>query len=115
MAQGCGLGAWGGVLPVSGGRAHSLLHGSLLSCPTVQPDPPANITVTAVDGNPRWLSVTWQDPPSWNSYFYRLQFELRYRAERSKTFTTWMVSSSFTLDRREAGVTVLAAAAWGRL
>ncbi|KAF5924235.1 hypothetical protein HPG69_007455 [Diceros bicornis minor] len=57
----------------------------------LQPDPPVNITVTAVDRNPRWLSVTWQDPPSWNSYFYRLHFELRYRAERSKTFTTWMV------------------------
>uniref|UniRef100_A0A8D1BTF5 Interleukin-6 receptor subunit alpha n=1 Tax=Sus scrofa TaxID=9823 RepID=A0A8D1BTF5_PIG len=57
----------------------------------LQPDPPVNITVSAVDRNPRWLSVTWQDPPSWNSYFYRLQFELRYRAERSKTFTTWMV------------------------
>ncbi|XP_070124220.1 interleukin-6 receptor subunit alpha isoform X3 [Equus przewalskii] len=57
----------------------------------LQPDPPVNITVTAVDGNPRWLSVTWQDPPSWNSYFYRLHFELRYRAERSKTFTMWMV------------------------
>ncbi|XP_027467807.2 interleukin-6 receptor subunit alpha isoform X2 [Zalophus californianus] len=57
----------------------------------LQPDPPANVTVTAVDGNPRWLSVTWKDPPSWNSYFYRLQFELRYRAERSQTFTTWMV------------------------
>ncbi|XP_054567361.1 interleukin-6 receptor subunit alpha isoform X1 [Eptesicus fuscus] len=57
----------------------------------LRPDPPVNITVTAVDRNPRWLTVTWQDPPSWNSYFYRLQFELRYRAERSKTFTTWMV------------------------
>ncbi|EPY86592.1 interleukin-6 receptor subunit alpha isoform 2 [Camelus ferus] len=57
----------------------------------LQPDPPVNITVSAVDRNPRWLSVTWQDPPSWNSYFYRLQFEVRYRAERSKTFTTWMV------------------------
>ncbi|XP_059788541.1 interleukin-6 receptor subunit alpha isoform X3 [Balaenoptera ricei] len=57
----------------------------------LQPDPPVNVTVTAVDRNPRWLSVTWQDPPSWNSYFYRLQFELRYRAERSKTFTMWMV------------------------
>nr|XP_044613886.1 interleukin-6 receptor subunit alpha isoform X2 [Equus asinus] len=57
----------------------------------LQPDPPVNITVTAVDRNPRWLSVTWQDPPSWNSYFYRLHFELRYRAERSKTFTMWMV------------------------
>ncbi|KAB0396326.1 hypothetical protein E2I00_015561, partial [Balaenoptera physalus] len=58
---------------------------------SMQPDPPVNVTVTAVDRNPRWLSVTWQDPPSWNSYFYRLQFELRYRAERSKTFTMWMV------------------------
>ncbi|EPQ08555.1 Interleukin-6 receptor subunit alpha [Myotis brandtii] len=57
----------------------------------LQPDPPVNITVTAVDRNPRWLTVTWRDPPSWNSYFYRLQFELRYRAERSKTFTTCMV------------------------
>ncbi|XP_045672543.1 interleukin-6 receptor subunit alpha [Phyllostomus hastatus] len=57
----------------------------------LQPDPPVNITVAAVDRNPRWLSVSWQDPPSWNTYFYRLQFELRYRAKRSKTFTTWMV------------------------
>ncbi|XP_029791929.1 interleukin-6 receptor subunit alpha isoform X2 [Suricata suricatta] len=57
----------------------------------LQPDPPVNVSVTAVPGNPRWLRVTWQDPPSWNSYFYKLRFELRYRAERSKTFTTWMV------------------------
>lgn len=72
------------------------------SFPTVQPDPPVNVTVTAVPGNPRWLRVTWRDPPSWNSYFYRLQFELRYRAERSKTFTTWMVSSPSTSGRRRA-------------
>uniref|UniRef100_A0AAA9SXV3 Interleukin-6 receptor subunit alpha n=1 Tax=Bos taurus TaxID=9913 RepID=A0AAA9SXV3_BOVIN len=57
----------------------------------LQPDPPVNITVSAVDRNPRWLSVTWQDPPSWNSYYYRLQFELRYRTERSETFTTLML------------------------
>ncbi|KAF3822904.1 hypothetical protein GH733_010340 [Mirounga leonina] len=68
------------------GRPHTFEGYGIL-----QPDPPANVTVTAVDGNPRWLSVAWKDPPSWNSYFYRLQFELRYRAERSKTFTTWMV------------------------
>uniref|UniRef100_A0A8C9KSA0 Ig-like domain-containing protein n=1 Tax=Panthera tigris altaica TaxID=74533 RepID=A0A8C9KSA0_PANTA len=68
----------------------------------LQPDPPVNVTVTAVPGNPRWLRVTWRDPPSWNSYFYRLQFELRYRAERSKTFTTWMVSSPSTSGRRRA-------------
>ncbi|ELK02823.1 Interleukin-6 receptor subunit alpha [Pteropus alecto] len=57
----------------------------------LQPDPPVNITVTPVDRNPRWLSVTWQDAPSWNSHFYRLQFELRYRAEKSKVFTTLLV------------------------
>ncbi|KAF0880568.1 IL6RA protein, partial [Crocuta crocuta] len=58
---------------------------------SVQPDPPVNVTVTAVPRNPRWLRVSWQDPPSWNSSFYKLRFELRYRAERSRTFTTWMV------------------------
>lgn len=60
--------------------------------PTVQPDPPANITVTSVPGNSRWLRVSWQDPPSWNSHYYRLKFELRYRALRAKTFTTWQVN-----------------------
>ncbi|XP_077883612.1 interleukin-6 receptor subunit alpha [Ictidomys tridecemlineatus] len=60
----------------------------------LQPDPPTNILVTAVAENPRWLNVTWEDPVSWNSDFYRLQFELRYRAEPSKAFTTWMVRSS---------------------
>ncbi|KAM6217180.1 interleukin-6 receptor subunit alpha [Rhynchocyon petersi] len=53
----------------------------------LRPDPPVNITVSAMVRNPRRLSVTWQSPPSWNSIYYRLQFELRYRAERSKTFT----------------------------
>ncbi|XP_054995106.1 interleukin-6 receptor subunit alpha isoform X1 [Sorex araneus] len=73
----------------------------------LQPDPPANITVTAVDGNPRWLRVSWRDPPSWNTNFYRLQFELRYRAERSKAFTTWKV--------QEAGHSCIIRDAWSRL
>uniref|UniRef100_A0A8C5ZTP5 Interleukin-6 receptor subunit alpha n=1 Tax=Marmota marmota marmota TaxID=9994 RepID=A0A8C5ZTP5_MARMA len=60
----------------------------------LRPDPPTNIMVTAVAENPRWLNVTWEDPLSWNSDFYRLQFELRYRAEHSKAFTTWMVKNS---------------------
>ncbi|MBZ3877209.1 Interleukin-6 receptor subunit alpha [Sciurus carolinensis] len=60
----------------------------------LQPDPPTNIVVTAVAENPRWLNVTWEDPLSWNSDFYRLQFELRYRAEHAKAFTTWMVKNS---------------------
>lgn len=57
----------------------------------LQPDPPSNIKVTLVDKKPHWLSVTWQDPPSWNAFLYRLQFELRYRPEKSKTFTTLLV------------------------
>ncbi|XP_036612111.1 interleukin-6 receptor subunit alpha [Trichosurus vulpecula] len=54
----------------------------------LQPDPPTNITVAAVDKSPHRLNVTWKDPPSWNSIYYRLQFELRYRVEKSKTYTT---------------------------
>ncbi|XP_072503206.1 interleukin-6 receptor subunit alpha [Notamacropus eugenii] len=54
----------------------------------LQPDPPTNITVTAMDKSPHRLNVTWKDPPSWNSIYYRLQFELRYRAEKSKVYTT---------------------------
>ncbi|XP_020847310.1 interleukin-6 receptor subunit alpha [Phascolarctos cinereus] len=53
----------------------------------LQPDPPTNITVTAVNKSPHWLNVTWKDPPSWNSIYYRLQFELRYRAEKTSTYT----------------------------
>ncbi|XP_044530668.1 interleukin-6 receptor subunit alpha [Gracilinanus agilis] len=53
----------------------------------LQPDPPTNITVTAVDKSPHRLKVTWKDPPSWNSIYYRLQFELRYRAEKTTDFT----------------------------
>ncbi|XP_074118255.1 interleukin-6 receptor subunit alpha isoform X2 [Sminthopsis crassicaudata] len=54
---------------------------------TLQPDPPVDITVTAIDRSPHRLKVTWKDPPSWNSTFYRLQFELRYWSEESKTYT----------------------------
>jgi hypothetical protein len=58
--------------------------------------------VTAMAGNPRWLNVTWKNPHSWNSNFYRLRFELRYRAEWSKTFTTLMVNSFLFLNREAA-------------
>ncbi|XP_040854930.1 interleukin-6 receptor subunit alpha [Ochotona curzoniae] len=59
----------------------------------LQPDPPTNITVSAVSEKPHWLSITWQDPVSWNSNFYRLRFQIRYRAERSQAFTEWIVES----------------------
>ncbi|XP_077012417.1 interleukin-6 receptor subunit alpha isoform X1 [Tamandua tetradactyla] len=96
-----GSGARGGIPPrwlrgLPGSRLYTMAAAAAAaqeSCfpPTVQPDPPVNLSVTPVVRNPRWLRVTWQDPPSWNSHFYRLRFEIRYRAERSKTFTTWMV------------------------
>lgn len=60
----------------------------------VQPDPPANVTVTAVDGNPLCLRVIWRDPPSWNSYYW-LKFELRYRAEKEDTFRIWKVPEEY--------------------
>ncbi|XP_007482055.1 interleukin-6 receptor subunit alpha [Monodelphis domestica] len=63
----------------------------------LQPDPPTNITVTAVDKKPHRLNVTWKDPPSWNSTYYRLQFELRYRAEKTKDFTKIMSKDQHSL------------------
>lgn len=101
MRRGRGLGLGGSRLLGAFSLApHSLLHRSHHPLPTVQPDPPVNIKVICVDRNPHWLRVTWQDPPSWNSHFYRLQFELRYRAEKSKTFTTVAVRPPGPLTER---------------
>uniref|UniRef100_A0A8C6W6H4 Interleukin 6 receptor, alpha n=1 Tax=Nannospalax galili TaxID=1026970 RepID=A0A8C6W6H4_NANGA len=60
------------------------------SLSTVQPDPPVNLVVTAMPGNPHWLNVSWQDPESWDPYYYLLQYEVRYRPEWSKTSTVWL-------------------------
>lgn len=57
----------------------------------VQPDPPANLVVSAIPGRPCWLKVSWQDPESWDPRYYVLQFELRYRPVWSKTFTVWLL------------------------
>uniref|UniRef100_A0A6I8PEH9 Interleukin 6 receptor n=1 Tax=Ornithorhynchus anatinus TaxID=9258 RepID=A0A6I8PEH9_ORNAN len=54
----------------------------------VRPDAPADVTVTSVAGRPRWLNVTWSYPPSWESLFSLLRFQLRYRARGSTAFTT---------------------------
>lgn len=58
----------------------------------VRPDPPVNVVVSAIPGRPRWLNVSWQDPESWDSRYYMLKFELRYRPVWSKTFTEWLVA-----------------------
>ncbi|XP_012976153.1 interleukin-6 receptor subunit alpha [Mesocricetus auratus] len=57
----------------------------------VQPDPPMNLVVSAIPGKPRWLNVSWQDPESWDSSYYMLKFELRYRPVWSKSFTVWLL------------------------
>ncbi|CAO2598907.1 Interleukin-6 receptor subunit alpha [Lemmus lemmus] len=57
----------------------------------VRPDPPVNLVVSAIPGRPRWLKVSWQDPESWDSRYYMLKFELRYRPVWSKTFTVWLL------------------------
>ncbi|XP_038624947.1 interleukin-6 receptor subunit alpha [Tachyglossus aculeatus] len=54
----------------------------------VRPDAPSDVTVTSVAGRPRWLNVTWSYPPSWDSLFSLLRFQLRYRARASAAFTT---------------------------
>lgn len=97
-------GEWWACRALAGGfslRPTWLLPWSLaLLSFTVQPDPPTNITVSAVSEKPHWLSITWQDPVSWNSNFYRLRFQIRYRAERSQAFTEWIVSSSLASRQR---------------
>ncbi|XP_069508070.1 interleukin-6 receptor subunit alpha isoform X3 [Ambystoma mexicanum] len=53
----------------------------------LQPDPPVNVTVKAVEGAPQKLTVTWKYPPTWNPVFYKLKFQVKYKAEHT-TFTT---------------------------
>ncbi|XP_053551554.1 interleukin-6 receptor subunit alpha [Bombina bombina] len=50
----------------------------------LQPDAPVNVTVMSVKEAPTKLSVTWQYPPSWDSIFYQLHFEIEYWVENSK-------------------------------
>lgn len=79
------------MLFVSGIQATPPLQPRRLCClqRKLQPDPPANLVVSAIPGRPRWLRVSWQDPESWDPSYYLLQFELRYRPVWSKTFTVW--------------------------
>ncbi|XP_060223466.1 interleukin-6 receptor subunit alpha isoform X1 [Meriones unguiculatus] len=69
----------------------SSLSVAFQSLKIVKPDPPANLVVSAIPGRPRWLNVSWQDPASWDTRYYLLQFELRYRPVWSKTFTMWLL------------------------
>ncbi|XP_043936580.1 interleukin-6 receptor subunit alpha isoform X2 [Protopterus annectens] len=54
----------------------------------IKPDPPENVTVNPVQNAPQKLNVTWVYPRSWWTTFYRLRFQIRYRADRVQDFTT---------------------------
>uniref|UniRef100_A0A8C3IMW6 Interleukin 6 receptor n=1 Tax=Chrysemys picta bellii TaxID=8478 RepID=A0A8C3IMW6_CHRPI len=53
----------------------------------ISPDPPVNVLVDPVESAPQKLRVNWTYPPSWDPRFYRLHFQVRYRAERSQSYT----------------------------
>ncbi|XP_057254626.1 interleukin-6 receptor subunit alpha isoform X2 [Pezoporus wallicus] len=63
----------------------------------LRPDPPLNVTVTALEKAPQRLRVNWSYPSSWDHRFYWLRFQVRYRPEPARTFsevdqvtTTWL-------------------------
>uniref|UniRef100_A0A8C8RGF8 Interleukin 6 receptor n=1 Tax=Pelusios castaneus TaxID=367368 RepID=A0A8C8RGF8_9SAUR len=53
----------------------------------LKPDPPVSVLVDPVESAPQKLQVNWTYPPSWDPHFYRLHFQVRYRAERSQSYT----------------------------
>ncbi|XP_075763482.1 interleukin-6 receptor subunit alpha isoform X2 [Pelodiscus sinensis] len=53
----------------------------------LKPDPPGSVRAEPVERAPQKLRVAWTYPPSWDPRFYRLHFQVRYRAERSHSYT----------------------------
>ncbi|XP_038239472.1 interleukin-6 receptor subunit alpha [Dermochelys coriacea] len=73
---------------VSNGVGSVASKGQVISANRVlKPDPPVNVLVDPVERAPQKLRVNWMYPPSWDSRFYRLHFQVRYRAERSQSYT----------------------------
>ncbi|CAM2108389.1 unnamed protein product [Caretta caretta] len=73
---------------VSNGAGSVASEGQVISANRVlKPDPPVNVLVEPVERAPQKLRVNWMYPPSWDSRFYRLHFQVRYRAERSQSYT----------------------------
>ncbi|XP_005996547.2 interleukin-6 receptor subunit alpha [Latimeria chalumnae] len=63
---------------------HKIFTGEMI----IKPDPPVKVLVKPVMRAPHKLNVTWSYPPSWNTNFYKLHFEIRYRNEHASTFIT---------------------------
>ncbi|CAM5123864.1 unnamed protein product [Natator depressus] len=75
-------------MSVSNGGGSAASKGQVISANRVlKPDPPVNVLVDPVERAPQKLRVNWMYPPSWDSRFYRLHFQVRYRAERSQSYT----------------------------
>uniref|UniRef100_A0A8C5QCW7 Interleukin 6 receptor n=1 Tax=Leptobrachium leishanense TaxID=445787 RepID=A0A8C5QCW7_9ANUR len=49
----------------------------------VHPEPPANVTVSPVEGAARKLKVSWGIPKFWDSHYYGLHYEVQYSVETS--------------------------------
>ncbi|KAG6923536.1 interleukin 6 receptor, partial [Chelydra serpentina] len=72
---------------VSNGVGSAASQDQVISANRVlKPDPPVNVLVDPVESAPQKLRVNWMYPPSWDSRFYRLHFQVRYRAELSQSY-----------------------------
>uniref|UniRef100_A0A8C3IKF4 Interleukin 6 receptor n=1 Tax=Chrysemys picta bellii TaxID=8478 RepID=A0A8C3IKF4_CHRPI len=73
---------------ISNGAGSAVSKDQVISANRVlKPDPPVNVLVDPVESAPQKLRVNWTYPPSWDPRFYRLHFQVRYRAERSQSYT----------------------------
>ncbi|XP_058246665.1 interleukin-6 receptor subunit alpha-like isoform X2 [Hemibagrus wyckioides] len=85
------------------GNATSSLY-SYIPQNIIKPDPPTRVAVNPVRGQPHTLKVTWFLPSTWRqSYFYSLQFRLRYRPKKAKEYQqvniedarlSWLISDA---------------------
>ncbi|KAF4088515.1 hypothetical protein AMELA_G00082960 [Ameiurus melas] len=60
----------------------------------IKPDPPVEVKVKPVKGEPHMLNVSWSSPTTWMwDLFYTLQFQLRYRPLHAKQYQQVVVES----------------------
>ncbi|XP_058028887.1 interleukin-27 subunit beta [Ahaetulla prasina] len=74
----------------------------------IQPDPPENVTVSAIQGKKKTLLVQWKAPSSWlYPEYFPLQYVIRYSRDGSRLNKTTnpIQQTSFTLTGIRSGVT----------
>ncbi|XP_047010924.1 interleukin-11 receptor subunit alpha isoform X2 [Ictalurus punctatus] len=60
----------------------------------IKPDPPVEVKVKPVKGEPHMLNVSWSSPTTWMwDLFYTLRFQLRYRPLHSKQYQQVVLES----------------------